>query len=80
MEKKTSVGAMAAKCLLYRKLEVKIWRFTAVLLLRNKDQEYNNPLTRSQPAFAGKGSDMSELRSCTKRFGVLAVTTLPWWA
>jgi len=23
---------------------------------------------------------MSELRSCAKRFGGLAVTTLPWWA
>jgi len=47
-----------------------------VLLLRNKDQEYNNPLAR----FASKGSDMSELRTCAKRFGGLVVTTLPWWA
>jgi len=53
-----------------------------VLLLRNKDQEYNNRLVSFATASAGKGSDMSEPRSCgksCKRFGDLAVTTLPWW-
>jgi len=29
---------------LLRKLEENIWRFIAVLLLRHKDQQYNNPL------------------------------------
>ena len=36
------------------------WTFEdliAVLLLCNKDQEYNNPLTISQPASAGKGAN-----------------------
>jgi len=32
-----------------------IWRFIAVLLLRDKDQEYSNPLASLQPASAGKG-------------------------
>jgi len=34
----------------------------------------------SQPASVGKGSNMSELRSCAEHFGGLAVTTLPRWA
>jgi len=50
-----------------------------VLLLRGKDQEYNNRLASLQPASAGKGSDMTKLRTCAKRFGGLTVTTLPWW-
>jgi len=51
-----------------------------MLLLRNKDQEYNNRLASFATASAGKGSDMSELRSCGKRcklFKDLMVTTLP---
>jgi len=32
---------------------VNILRFIAVLLLRNEDQEYSNPLASSQPASAG---------------------------
>jgi len=51
-----------------------------VLLLRNKDQEYNNPLASFAIASSGKESHKSELRSCAERFGGLAVTTLPWWA
>ena len=31
----------------------------------------------SQPASADKGANMSELRTCPKRFGGLAITTLP---
>ena len=38
-----------------------------MLLLRNKDQEYNNRLASFGTASAGKGPDMSELRSCGKR-------------
>jgi len=45
-----------------------------VLLLRNKDQEYNNPLA----GFATRlCMQRSELRTCAKRVGDLAVTTLP---
>jgi len=50
-----------------------------VLLLRNKDQEYNNPLT----SFASAAClcwQRSELRSCAKRVGGLAVRSFPWWA
>jgi len=47
-------------------------------LLRNIDQEYDNPLASFATCLsAGKGSDMSELCTCAKRFGGLAVTTLP---
>jgi len=48
-----------------------------VLLLRNKDQEYNNPLAGFATCLC---CQRSELRTCAKRVGGLAVTTLPWWA
>jgi len=47
-----------------------------VLLLRNEDQEHSNPLASSQPVCWQR----SDLRTCAKRVGGLAVTTLPWWA
>jgi len=43
-------------------------------LLRNKDEEYNNPLA----SFTTR--QRSELRTCAKGVGGLAVTILPWWA
>jgi len=45
--------------------------------LRNKDQEYNNPLASFATCLCRQ---RSELRTCTKRVGNLAVTTLRWWA
>jgi len=51
-----------------------------VLLLRNTDQEYNPLASFATCLSAGKGSDMSELRTWAKRFGGLTVSTLPWWA
>jgi len=48
-----------------------------VLLLRNKDQEYNNPLASFATCLCRQ---RSELRFCAKGVGGLAVTTLPWWA
>jgi len=48
-----------------------------MLLLRHEDHEYNNPLASIATCLCRKGSDMSELRSCAKRFGGLVVTTLP---
>jgi len=48
-----------------------------VLLLRNKDQEYNNPLASFATCLCRQSS---KLRTCGERFGALAVTTLPWWA
>jgi len=52
-----------------------------VFIVRNKDQECNNPLSkfRNLPLQA-KDRTWSELRTCAKRFGGLEVTTLPWWA
>ena len=47
------------------------------VLQRNKDQEQTIRQQVSQPASAGKGAYMSELRTCDKRVGGLAVTTLP---
>jgi len=49
-----------------------------VLLYAIKAQSRTIRLPVSQPAAAGKGSDVSELLSCAVRFGDLAVTTLPW--
>ena len=46
----------------------------AVLFLRNKDQEYNNPLASFTTCLCWQ---RSELRTCAKRVGGLAVTTLP---
>jgi len=50
-----------------------------VLLFRNKDQEYNNPLKSFATCIFWQ---RSELRTCAKDAGGLAVTTLPWswWA
>jgi len=48
-----------------------------VLLLRNKDQEYNNRLASFTTCLCRQ---RSELRTCAKRVGGLAVTTLPWRA
>jgi len=48
-----------------------------VLLLRNKDQEYNNPLASFSTCLCWQRIG---LRTCAKRLGGLAVTTLPWWA
>jgi len=48
-----------------------------VLLLRNKDQEYNNPLASFATCLCWQ---RSEGRTCVKRVRGLAVTTLPWWA
>jgi len=48
-----------------------------VLLLRNKDQEHNNPLASFATCLFWQ---RSELRTCAQRFGGLAVTTFPWWA
>jgi len=47
-----------------------------VLLLRNKDQEYDNPQTSFATCLCWQ---RSELRTCAKRVGGLAVTTLLWW-
>ena len=55
-------------------LEVNIWKFVAVILLRNKGREYNNPLASFAPCLCWQ---RSELRTCTKRLGGVAVTTLP---
>jgi len=46
-----------------------------VLLLRNKDREYNNPLTSFATCLCWQ---RSELRTCAKRVWGLAVTILPW--
>jgi len=51
-----------------------------VLLLSNKDQDYNNPLASFATCLCRQRSDMSELRSCAKRFGGVAVATFPRWA
>jgi len=48
-----------------------------VLLLRNKDQGYNNLLASFATCLCWQ---RSELRTCAKRVGGQAVTTLPWWA
>jgi len=48
-----------------------------VLLLRNKEQEYNNPLASFATCLCRR---RSEPRTCAKCVGGLAVTTLPWWA
>jgi len=48
-----------------------------MLLLRNEDQEYNNPLASFATCFCRQ---RSELRACAKRVGGFAVATLPWWA
>ena len=50
------------------------WRFIAVLLLRNEDQDYNNSLASLATCLCRQ---RSELRTCAKRFGGLAVTILP---
>ena len=60
-------------CLLPQ-LEVNIWRFIAVLLLRSKDRKYNNPLASFATCLCRQ---RNELRTCAKRVGGLAVTTLP---
>jgi len=46
-----------------------------VLLLRNKDQEYNNPLASFATCLCRQRES-----TCAKRVGDLAVTNLPWWA
>jgi len=48
-----------------------------VLLLCNTDQEYNNPPASFAPHLCWQ---RSELRTCSKHVGGLAVTTLSWWA
>jgi len=48
-----------------------------VLLLRSKDQEYNNPLASLATCLCRQ---RNELRTCAKRVEGLVVTTLPWWA
>jgi len=48
-----------------------------VLLLRNKDQEHNNPLASFATCLCRQ---RSELRTCANTCRGLAVTTLPWWA
>jgi len=45
-----------------------------MLLLRNKDREYNNPLASFATCLCWQ---RSKLRICVKRVGGLAVTTLP---
>ena len=55
-------------------IEVNIWRFIADVLLRNKDQEYNNPLASFSTCLCRQ---RSELRICAKRVGAFGVTTLP---
>jgi len=48
-----------------------------VLLLRNKDQKYNNRLASFATCLCWQ---MSELSTCAKPVGGLVVTTLPCWA
>jgi len=45
-------------------------------VLRNKDQECNNPLASFATCLC---MQRSELRTCAKRVGGLAVTTLALW-
>jgi len=45
-----------------------------VLLLRNNDQQYNNPLASFATCLCRQ---IGELRTCGKRVEGLAVTTLP---
>ena len=46
-----------------RQLKEKIWRFVAMLLLRNKDQQQNNPLLSFATCPKDISEDMSELQA-----------------
>jgi len=50
-----------------------------VFLLRNKCQECNNPLASFATCLCRQRIGHEWLRTCAKRFGGLAVTTLLWW-
>jgi len=53
-----------------------------VLLLRNKDQEYNNPLASFAICICREriGHERTATAHLRKHFGGLEVTTFPWWA
>ena len=57
--------------------EVNIWTFIAVLLLRNNDQDYNNPLRSFATCLCRQRSEHKRTGHCAKRIGGLADTTLP---